>query len=105
MNRFNEMMSAHFKGYPCVYEMRDENRSRTLRVFDVGHSEVVGLSDGTDSWMASSSGALNGRLYQTMLAANTTGVRPRAKTNRTDAAPDATAAEERFPRRRVTLRV
>lgn len=104
MNRFNEMMATHFKGYECVYVMRDENRSRDLRVFNVGHAEVVGLSDGTDAWMASASGALNGRLYQTMLA-NTTGVRPRAKTNRTDAAPDAAAAQEHFPRRRVTLRV
>lgn len=104
MNRFNEMMVSHFKGYECVYEMNDTNRQRTLRVFNVGHPEVVGLSDGTDAWMASASGALNGRLYQTMLA-NTTGVGPRAKTNRTDASTDATEAQERFPRRRVTLRL
>jgi len=104
VNRFNDFMASHFKGHTCVYEMQDPHRSRTLRVFNVGSDEVCGLTDGTDAWMAPLNSSLNGQSFRTLLA-NTTGVRPRAKTNRTDAASDAPAAHECFPRRRVTLRI
>lgn len=107
MNRFNEMMSTHFRSHQCVLEFRDEHRGRNVRVFNVGSPEVVGISDGTDAWMMSAAGVINGKHIPQLLAhpQYTTGVRPRAKTYGKDAASPGTAATDETPRIRVRLKI
>lgn len=58
--RFNSLMATHFKGHPCVHEFPDPHRGRTLRVFNVDSTEVVGVSDGTDAWMVGVTTAIDG---------------------------------------------
>lgn len=74
-NRFNGYLSSHFKGHPQVYEFTDANRSRVVRVFDVGDAQVLGVSDGVESWMIPRSGAIDGKLCANMKP--TDGVMPR----------------------------
>lgn len=52
MNRYNNMMKNHFAGKTQIASMPDPGRGRTIKVFFLD-DEVVGLSDGTDAWVAS----------------------------------------------------
>lgn len=54
--RFNQYMNAHFAGCRLLARARDECRNRDVSLFQVpGHWDVVGVTDGTDSWIAPTS--------------------------------------------------
>lgn len=53
MNRFNAYMAGHFSGCRLLAHARDEHRGRDVKLFKIpGHWDVVGVTDGTDSWIA-----------------------------------------------------
>lgn len=61
MNRFNEYMGAHFQQGGCrlIARARDECRQRDVRIYAMpGYWDVVGVSDGTDAWIAPASAGL-----------------------------------------------
>lgn len=58
MNRFNEFMGSHFKSSGCrlIARARDTCRNRDVSIFALpGYWDVVGVSDGTDAWVAPAS--------------------------------------------------
>lgn len=67
MTRFNSRINSHFRDYPVVHEVHDPHRNRTVRVFDIGDDDCVGLSDGVDAWVTGKSGALRGVSFVSML--------------------------------------
>ena len=75
MSSYNRMMETHFKGQPLVHQFSDPYRSRVVSVFEVGDTEVLGVSDGTDAWMVSRTGSINGRPCATLNATTTKRVR------------------------------
>ena len=53
MSRFNRFMEAHFAGCRLLAKARDNCRNRDVSIYQVpGEFETVGVSDGTDCWMA-----------------------------------------------------
>jgi hypothetical protein len=53
MSRFNNFMNSHFSGCQLLAKTRDLCRQRDVSVFRIpGEVECVGVSDGTDSWIA-----------------------------------------------------
>lgn len=53
MNRFNHYMNSHFSGCRLLARAHDDCRNRRVTIHQVpGHWDVVGVSDGTDSWIA-----------------------------------------------------
>ena len=53
MSRFNSFMNGHFAGCTLIAESFDHCRNRTVKVFMLpGETEAVGVSDGTDAWIA-----------------------------------------------------
>lgn len=51
MNRYNEHIKRHFRGCELLAESRDEHRNRVLKYYFMNTNEVVGVSDGVDSWV------------------------------------------------------
>jgi hypothetical protein len=52
---FNTYMNNHFTGCIRIAETRDPHRDRPISLFAIpGETDVVGISDGTDAWIASS---------------------------------------------------
>lgn len=55
MSRFNEYINCHFGGYGCrlIARARDEHRGRDVTLHQIpGYWDCVGVSDGTDAWIA-----------------------------------------------------
>jgi len=53
MNRFNHYLISHFNGCRLLAESDDLYRKRPVRLFLMpGEFEVVGVTDGTDAWIA-----------------------------------------------------
>lgn len=53
MNRFNSYMTSHFGACRLLAESYDLFRKRPVRIFLIpGEFEVVGVTDGTDAWIA-----------------------------------------------------
>jgi hypothetical protein len=52
LGNFNAMMNRHFKGNEEIDSYPDRHRNRTIRIFFIGQPDVVGVSDGIDSWIA-----------------------------------------------------
>lgn len=53
MNRFNAYMSSHYSGCKLIAESEDLFRKRPVRLYLIpGEFEVIGVSDGTDAWIA-----------------------------------------------------
>lgn len=53
MSRFNAYMNSGFAGCRLLAYTRDECRHRDVRLYQVpGYEDVVGVADGTDSWIA-----------------------------------------------------
>lgn len=53
MARFNEYFKNHWDGCRLLAEARDNHRNRDVRIFMVpGEFDIVGVSDGTDAWVA-----------------------------------------------------
>jgi hypothetical protein len=53
MNRFNQYMNNGFSGCRLLAYARDNCRHRDVRIYQVpGFVEEVGVTDGTDSWIA-----------------------------------------------------
>lgn len=53
MSRFNNYMNSHFAACTLLAEARDNCRNRDVRVYAVpGYTDCVGVTDGTDSWIA-----------------------------------------------------
>lgn len=53
MSRFNRFMENHFAGCRLIAKAYDHCRSRDVSLFAIpGEFQVVGVSDGTDCWMA-----------------------------------------------------
>lgn len=51
--RFNEYFKNHFAGCRVLANARDEHRGRDVKIFQVpGEFDFVGVSDGTDVWIA-----------------------------------------------------
>lgn len=58
MSRFNHYMNSHFSGCRLLARARDECRNRNVSLYQVpGYWDCVGVSDGTDSWIAPASAA------------------------------------------------
>lgn len=50
---FKDYINRHFDGCRLLAHARDEHRNRDVRVFALpGHFDVVGVTDGTDAWVA-----------------------------------------------------
>lgn len=61
MNRFNTYMNTHFRASGCRLIARavDKCRERRVEIFAMpGHYDVVGVTDGTDAWVAPASAGL-----------------------------------------------
>lgn len=56
MNNYNGMINSHFAGKQQISSMEDTGRKRIIRIFYLDSEEVVGLSDGTDAWVADPNG-------------------------------------------------
>lgn len=53
MARFNEYFKNHWEGCRLLAEARDNHRNRDVRIYMVpGEFDIVGVSDGTDAWVA-----------------------------------------------------
>jgi hypothetical protein len=53
MNRFNHYFANDFKACRLLAYARDHCRNRDVRLYQIpGQMECVGVSDGTDSWIA-----------------------------------------------------
>lgn len=55
--RFNHFMASHFKSGGCrlIARARDTCRNRDVELYQIpGEWDVVGVSDGTDAWIAPS---------------------------------------------------
>jgi len=53
MSRFNTYMNSHFSGCRLLGEGEDLHRNRHVKLYVIpGHVDVVGVSDGVDSWLA-----------------------------------------------------
>lgn len=56
MNRYNSYMNNHFSACLLLTHMHDPHRSRDVRVHMIpGEFEIVGLTDGVDSWICPTS--------------------------------------------------
>lgn len=50
---FKHHINSHFSGCVCLAQTRDECRDRTVHVYALpGEFDLVGVSDGTDAWVA-----------------------------------------------------
>lgn len=61
MNRFNEFMNSHFQYSGCrlIANAYDTCRNRKVKIYAMpGYFDVVGVTDGTDSWVAPASAGL-----------------------------------------------
>jgi len=55
MSRFNKFMNSHWAGCRLLAETHDHNRNRPVKIYLVpGEFNCVGITDGTDSWVAPS---------------------------------------------------
>lgn len=53
MNRFNRYFANHFSGCQHLASTHDQNRNRNVKIYRVpGIADFVGITDGTDCWMA-----------------------------------------------------
>lgn len=56
MNRFNAYMNSHFSGCRLLARARDVARNRDVTIHQIpGFWDVVGVSDGVESWVAPTS--------------------------------------------------
>lgn len=59
MGRFNQYMNNHFRGCTLLAEAYDNCRHRDVKLHAMpGQLECVGVSDGTDAWIAPVSASL-----------------------------------------------
>lgn len=61
MSKFNVYLNTHFKGSGCRLIARafDDCRNRRVEIHAMpGHYDVVGVTDGTDAWVAPASAGL-----------------------------------------------
>lgn len=59
MNRFNEYMANHFRSCRVIARAHDECRDRSVTIHAMpGFYDVVGVTDGTDAWVAPASAGL-----------------------------------------------
>lgn len=61
MNRYNEYMHTHFRSGGCrlIARAHDDCRNRDVTIHAMpGYFDVVGVSDGTDAWVAPASAGL-----------------------------------------------
>lgn len=57
--KYNHYMNSHFSGCQVIAKARDTCRERDVKIFRIpGYWDVVGVSDGTDSWIAPVSAGL-----------------------------------------------
>lgn len=124
MNRFNEYLAHHFKHGGCrlIARAHDRCRDRRVELYAVpGHWDVVGVSDGTDAWIAPCSAGLffataSGDCADLMRRLQAgeelppipdapPRARTRARLPETDHPPAATAAPQPSPERRTRARL
>lgn len=61
MSRFNPYLTNHFQGNGCrlIARAHDDCRGRDVRLYAVpGYWDCVGVTDGTDAWIAPASAGL-----------------------------------------------
>lgn len=59
MNRYNEFMNSHFRSCRLIANARDNCRNRDVQLYALpGYWDVVGVTDGTDAWIAPASAGL-----------------------------------------------
>lgn len=115
------MLRNHFRGHTLLGEMEDSNRGRTVRAYLIkDRTDIVGVSDGVDSWIAGPHSCLYSLNLPEVIAAISRGeaivpklVSPKAKRLRHSLSddPPSTALRTRHrlddvtvePRRRVRL--
>lgn len=52
MTQYNLLLNTHFRGRPLLGQMPDVNRGRILKAYYIGEDDVVGVSDGVESWIS-----------------------------------------------------
>lgn len=52
MSEYNGLMNTHFKSCQKLAEVHDPHRDRMMAAFFIGREDLVGISDGVDSWLA-----------------------------------------------------
>lgn len=53
MSRYNNYFASHFSSCRLLKVGRDPHRGRDVKIYAIpGEFDVVGISDGTDSWVA-----------------------------------------------------
>lgn len=58
MNRFNQYMNSHFSGCRLLARALDDCRNRRVTIHQIpGFWDVVGVTDGTDAWIAPAAAA------------------------------------------------
>lgn len=56
MNRFNQYIASHFGGCRLLARAHDDCRDRRVTIHQIpGFWDVVGVTDGTDAWIAPAS--------------------------------------------------
>lgn len=51
MSEYNGLMNTHFSSCPKLGQFEDPYRDRTVSIFFLDREDMVGVSDGVDSWL------------------------------------------------------
>ena len=111
--KYNHLFESHFQGCLHLASYHDSHRKRDAKVFMVpGDHEIVGISDGVDSWIAPANTSVAGysllALLESVRAGTFQGATP-AKVPRRHINVESTKQATRIPeipaqiqRRRIT---
>jgi hypothetical protein len=99
VSKFNHYMNSHFSGCRLIARARDTCRERDVTIHQIpGYWDVVGVSDGTDAWVAPTS---TGPFFKTATGDVTKIMRALEAGEELPPVPDAPAKDQ--TRRRAVL--